>query len=368
MSGGNFNILSPKSRVLVAPLEWGLGHATRCIPIINELIALDCEVLIGAEGAARVLLEKEFSQLTFLQLKGYRIQYSRKRFWLPLKILLQFPKIISSIYSEHRWLKKTIKEHAIDAVISDNRFGLYHATVPCIYITHQLTIKTGNHFTQWLAQKIHYRFINKYTECWVPDMPGETNLAGLLSHPTHLPKIPVHYIGSLSRFKKLTADNKYKLAIIISGPEPQRTIFEDLLLKQLSSYEGRILFVRGLPDNSSIRRSDNLNIEFQNHLSAAELNKAIQESGMIISRCGYTTVMDLVKLQKNAILIPTPGQTEQEYLAMALMKNKIFYCVKQDDFRFNEALADVKSFSFNKIAMNQDQYKDVVKGFVARLV
>lgn len=368
MSGGNFNILSPKPRVLVAPLEWGLGHATRCIPIITELIALNCEVLIGAEGAAKVLLENEFPQLTFLQLKGYRMQYSRNRFWLRVKILLQFPKIISSIYKEHRWLKKTIKENAIDAVISDNRFGLYHATVPCIYITHQLTIKTGARFTQWLAQKIHYHFINRYTQCWVPDMPGETNLAGLLSHPKHLPKTPVQYIGALSRFEKITADKKYDLAIIISGPEPQRTVFEDLLADQLAGYEGKVLFVRGLPGNSTIKRSDNLNIEFQNHLNAIELNKAIQQTGMIISRSGYTTVMDLVKIQKNAMLIPTPGQTEQEYLAKVLMKNKIFYCVEQDGFQLNEALGDANSFLFDKIAISQDQYRGVVKEFVSRLV
>lgn len=344
MSGLKFNIFPPGSRVLVAPLEWGLGHATRCIPIINELLVQGYGVLIGAEGAAMALLQEEFPQLTFLSLKGYRMQYSRRGFWLPLKILLQFPKIIRSIYSERRWLKKMIKEHAIGAVISDNRFGLFHSSVPCIYITHQLNIKTGNRFTEWLAQKIHYHFINKYRECWVPDMSGEINLAGSLSHPEHLPKTAVQYIGPLSRFEKIVTEIKYDLAVIISGPEPQRTIFEELLLSQLSNFEGTVLFVRGLPGNVQICKYVNVRIEMQNHLSSSELNKAIQQSEIVISRCGYSTVMDLIKLQKRAILIPTPGQTEQEYLAKTLMANKLFYCNDQGSFKLGGALKDLAAW------------------------
>ena len=346
MSGDNFNIFTPQKRVLVAPLEWGLGHATRCIPLITTLLELGCEVLICAEGGARALLEKEFPRLSFLPLRGYRMRYSRKAYWLPAKLFLQFPKMMSSIRNERCWLKKAISEHKIDAVISDNRFGLHDPSVPCIYITHQLTIKTGNRFTEWLAQKIHYHFINKYKECWVPDTAGEVNLAGALSHPTRLPRIPVRYIGPLSRFEKITVQKKYELAVIISGPEPQRTIFEDLLLDQLAAYTGNVLFVRGLPGNSTIKTSSNPNVEMQDHLSAAELNKAIQGSDMIISRSGYTTVMDLAKLEKPAILIPTPGQKEQEYLAKALMVKGIFYCVDQDSFQLNEALHSAKAFSF----------------------
>lgn len=346
MSGDNFNIFIPKKRVLVAPLEWGLGHATRCIPLITTLLELNCEVLIAAEGAARALLEKEFPQLSFLPLRGYRMHYSRKAYWLPAKLFFQFPKMISSIRNERRWLKKAIPEHKIDAVISDNRFGLHDPSVSCIYITHQLTIKTGNRFTQWVAQKIHYHFINKYKECWVPDTASEINLAGSLSHPKHLPNIPVHYIGPLSRFEKITVKKEYDLAVIISGPEPQRSIFEDLLLDKLDNYKGKALFIRGLPGTSTVKASSNHNIKIKNHLGADELSKAIQASDMIISRSGYTTVMDLVKLEKPAILIPTPGQTEQEYLAKTLKEKGVFYSVDQDNFDLNEALRDTKTFLF----------------------
>ena len=367
MKGENFNISGRKARVLVAPLEWGLGHATRCIPIIHELLAGGCEVLIGAEGAAKTLLQQEFPQISFLPLRGYRMQYSRKSSWLPLKLLLQFPKMIRSIYNEHRWLKKLIEQEKIDAVISDNRFGLYNTSIPCIYITHQLTIKTGNRFTQWIAQKIHYRFINKYTACWVPDAAGDNNLAGELSHPKHVPKIPVKYLGPLSRFEKNAAAKKYELTVIISGPEPQRTIFEELLLNELRHYKEAVLFVRGLPGNFAPAPIVNSNIEIQDHLSATAMNEAIEGSELIISRSGYTTIMDLVKLQRNAILVPTPGQTEQEYLGTYLMEKELFYCAKQNEFSLVEVLNKFSDLSFTSLAINQEEYKTVVKKFIATL-
>ena len=186
----NFNITDHKPRILIAPLDWGLGHATRCIPIIAALIQQNCTVIVAAEGKLRTLLQKEFPDVQFIELRGYRVQYSRYRFWMPVKLLLQLPKILYRIYAENRWLKKAVKEHSIHAVISDNRMGLFHKTIPCIYITHQLTIKTGNRFTESIAQKIHYHYINKFSACWVPDAEGSLNLAGALSHPAKLPKVP----------------------------------------------------------------------------------------------------------------------------------------------------------------------------------
>lgn len=367
MIGQKFNIFSQKPRVLVAPLEWGLGHATRCVPIINELSQLGCEVVIAAETGAAALLKKEFPQLEFLPLRGYRMKYSRKKIWLPVKLLFQFPKIAYSIYNEHRWLKKAVKEHGINAVISDNRFGVYHSSIPCIYITHQLTIETGNSFSRWLAQKLHYSFINKYSACWVPDAKGDINLAGKLSHPKKLPTVPVEYLGPLSRFEKMSAEKKYELLVCLSGPEPQRSIFENLLLNGLKNYTGKVLFVRGLPGDNSVLPFENGSIEICNHLSSVELNKAIEASELVISRSGYTTIMDLVKLQKKAILVPTPGQKEQEYLAEILMQQSIFYCVEQKDFSLEEALKNVAGFTFKNIEVNQDEYKIILKNFVASL-
>ncbi len=366
MKGENFNSPGYKSRVLVAPLEWGLGHATRCIPIINRLLEQNCEVIIAAEGACRLLLWQEFPKLTFVDLKGYRMRYSRKSSWMALKLFIQLPKIILSIYTEHKWLKRIVAQYSIDAVISDNRFGMYCSFVPCIYITHQLKIKTGNGFTEWIAQKIHYRFINKYKECWVPDANGTINLAGELSHPTSLPKVPVKYLGPLSRFEKIETKIKYDLAIILSGPEPQRTVFEEMLLKELENYSGIVLFVRGLPAETSIKHHPGLSIEIHNHLQSVELNQAIQQSKLVISRSGYTTVMDLAKLQKKAILVPTPGQTEQEWLAGYLMHKKIFLCVPQQSFSLNSVLKEAADFSFTEVIFPQNSYEKVIENLIKK--
>ena len=364
MNGENFNIYGRQKRILVSPLEWGLGHATRCIPIIKALLEQGCEVLIAAETDSAELLKKEFPALQFLYLKGYRIKYSRNKIWLPFKILFQFPKIIRSINNENSWLKAAVKAHNIDAVISDNRFGLYHTEVPCVYITHQLMIETGNRFTRWVAQKIHYHYINKYTVCWVPDADGEINLAGKLSHPEKLPRVAVKYTGPLSRFEKITAPKKYDLLICLSGPEPQRTIFEDILLNDLQHYSGKALFVRGLPLNKKEKKIQNKNVAIANHLSALDLNKAIEGADMFIGRCGYTTVMDLVKLQHKAVLIPTPGQKEQEYLAGFLLQQQLFCCIKQNNFSLEAALVKAGDFPFTSIAINQNIYQKIIKDFV----
>lgn len=362
------NIKGTKKRVLIAPLDWGLGHATRCIPIIYGFLELGSVVIIAAEGRPKNLLEKEFPGLDFLPLKGYKMRYSRNKRWLMVGLLLQFPKLINRIYYENKWLKQIVIEHNIDAVISDNRLGLYHSTTPCVYITHQLEIKTGNRFTEWIAQKIHYFYINKYTACWIPDDELDNTLAGVLSHPEHSPKTPVQYLGPLSRFEKIKIEKIYDYLVLISGPEPQRTIFEKLMLKELIKTPGKALLVRGLPGNEKLIQSNDESVEIHNHLTAVELNKAIQQSGIIISRSGYTTVMDLITLQQRAILIPTPGQTEQEYLAEYLMQKKIFFTTPQNNFSLNDALKEIIGFPFTTINTDQNKYKEVIRTFAQQFL
>jgi uncharacterized protein (TIGR00661 family) len=363
----NFNIPGNRPRVLVAPLDWGLGHATRCIPIIFKLLEQNCEVIVAAEAAGRILLQKEFPDLVFIELRGYRMQYSRNRFWMPIKLILQFPKLMYRVYAERRWLQKTVDEYKIDAVLSDNRLGLSYKKIPCIYITHQLLIKTGSRFTERIAQKIHYHFINKYNACWVPDAGGEINLAGELSHPANLPKVTLKYLGLLSRFKKTDVEFKYDLCIILSGPEPQRTIFEKLILNEAKDFRGNVILLRGLPGKLLVNELNNTGLEIKNHLPVAELSTVLQQSKMIISRCGYTTVMDLVKLQKRAILVPTPGQTEQEYLAHYLHQQKLFYCAAQKNFSLQDILKNAADFHYAELTMPQKDYEAVIVDFVRAL-
>jgi uncharacterized protein (TIGR00661 family) len=352
---------------LVAPLDWGLGHATRCIPLIFKLLQQNCEVIVAAEGAGKILLQKEFPQLAFIELKGYRMQYSRNSSWMPVSMLLQFPKLISRVYAENRWLKKAVAEYRIDAVISDNRIGLSHKKIPCVYITHQLLIKTGNRFTERIAQKIHYHFINKYQTCWVPDASGEINLGGELSHPATLPKLPVIYLGPLSRFEKKETEFKYDLCIVLSGPEPQRSVFEKMIMRDLKDFNGNALLVRGVPGKGPVSTSNSNTVEICDHLPAAELNQVLLQSKMVISRSGYTTIMDLVKLQKKAILVPTPGQTEQEYLATYLQQQHLFYTMPQESFSITAALQKAAAFDLSKAPLIPDDHEKVIEDFVYAL-
>ncbi len=329
------------------------------------MINQNCDVFIAAEGGALSLLKNEFSALAFLPLMGYRINYSRKKYLLPWKILAQFPKIASTIYKEHQWLKETVKKYKIDGIISDNRFGMFHSKIPCVYLTHQLLIKTGNSFTESIAQKIHYFFIKKYKECWVPDFEV-FGLAGELSHPKKIPK-NTKYIGALSRLEWFVHTIKYDLMISISGPEPQRTIFEQQILNELKTFKGKSLVIRGLPEKTEYLKNENPQVEIKNHLSASLLNEAMLHSERIISRCGYTTIMDLIKLQKKAVLIPTPGQTEQEYLAKYLMDNKMFYTTLQKDFDLQRSLEEANIFPFALPEYNMELYKTIIRQFIGSL-
>ena len=352
--------------ILIVPLDWGLGHATRSIPLITNLMANNCLVLIAGEESVKCLLQAEFPGVQILPLKGYRIQYSRQKAWLPLKIVSQIPRILLSVYREHQWLKKVVKQYEIDAVIADNRFGLYHSRIPCIYITHQLLIKTGNSVTEKILRKCHQWFIKKYTQCWVPDFEGSDNIAGVLSHPGNLLS-NIKYIGCLSRFEKnYHGPCIYDVMILVSGPEPQRTIFEKQLLVQLKEFTGTVLFIRGLPQQvkAFVPKELKANIEVKNHLEAASLSLAIQQSAIIICRSGYTTIMDLIKLQKKAILVPTPGQTEQEYLGEYLMQKKIFFCVQQQDFVLFNALGQANEFCYTNKEYGMEAFKNTISHLV----
>ncbi len=249
---------------------------------------------------------------------------------MALKILQQIPKIIAAIKKEHRWLVAAVTKYNFDIVFSDNRFGLYHSNSTSIFITHQLTIKAPYRWPEKIIQQLNYRFINRFSECWVPDYAGKLNIAGILSHPLHLPRKPVRYIGPLSRLRKTGNFNiQYKWLIVLSGPEPQRSMLETMLLKAFTALQQPVLLVRGLPGETAVLSAP-LHCTVVNHLPAIKLQQAFAQSAYIISRSGYTTVMEILALQKKAILIPTPGQTEQEYLGRHLMQQRWCYSFTQE--------------------------------------
>jgi len=354
-------------KVLVAPLDWGLGHTTRCISLIRYLLQVGCEIIIAGSAEQLLLLNQEFSNITAIELKGYRVTYSKQERWLFIKILLQAPKILLSIERENKWLQKIIKEHNIDLVISDNRYGLYSRQVPCVFITHQLSIKAPYKWLEKLLQKINYRFINQFNECLVPDIEGKTNIAGKLSHPTKLPLIPLKYIGPLSRFElKTNFKKQYDYLIIISGPEPQRAILEQRISDIVPQLQGSIMLIRGKPGESKSPSVGFKNCSIKNHVTTKELQELLDQSEFVISRCGYTTVMELLSLQKKSILVPTPGQTEQEYLAKHLMDQQWCYCCGQNENLLLHC-AKAKKFQFKFPVLETNQFEFALNDLLNRL-
>ena len=287
--------MKTKKRILISPLDWGIGHATRCVPIIDKLIKREYEVVIGAEGRPMKLLMQEFPKLEIIRFTGYNINYSK---YLPAttNIIFQIPKIFWNIKRANKILDKIIDDYKIDGVISDSRFGLYTKKVPCVFLTHQLKIKSP--FFEKYLQNLNYKFINKFNQCWIID-DEKNNLAGELSNPKFFPN-NAKYIGSLSRFKTIKKEKKYAFLAIISGPEPQRTLLEKQLISGLKKRKKKALIVLGQTEkNESIVDK---NITIKSHLRADELNNAIAESELIICRSGYSTIMDLIKMQKKHFL------------------------------------------------------------------
>lgn len=306
-------------RVLVAPLDWGLGHATRCIPVICALQEAGHEVWLAGEGAQEKLLRGVFPGLAFLPLRGYRVKYGRSAAGTTWRIARQLPALRRQIKAENHWLRQMQEQHHFDLVISDNRFGLHHPGIRCIFITHQLwIIHPWGKWASQMMQRWNYRHIKKFSECWVPDETAAPGLAGMLSHPKQMPAIPVKYIGPLSRLQPQNVEVKRgHLFISLSGPEPQRSMLEDEVLKQIAHYPGSACIVRGLPNEKNLVPSTST-ISIYNHLDTADYEKEMAIAETVISRSGYSTVMDIIAMRKKAVLIPTPGQTEQEYLAKHL--------------------------------------------------
>jgi uncharacterized protein (TIGR00661 family) len=338
-----FFILNKPFSVLVTPLDWGLGHATRCIPIIRAFRQRDCNVLIATSGDALQLLKLEFPEVPFFEIVSYKAVYAKDGRLLP-KLFLQSIKFVSAIRKEHRQLNQILREYPVDLIISDNRFGCYSQNVKSIFVTHQINFVFRPPF-KWASRLFSFwnqRKIKRFNECWVPDFP-DRSFSGDLSATNDL---PVVFVGPLSRFHNPTQPKEftYDLLVLLSGPEPQRTILEELIAQQLASLDLKVIFVLGKPLEAESVAS-NGQIRRVGHLRQAELQQAIEESRFVVCRSGYSTILDLAALQKkNVVMIPTPGQPEQEYLAEFLTNKNSVYTVAQKDFDL--ALAIDQSVGF----------------------
>ncbi|MEG9327790.1 glycosyltransferase [Salinimicrobium catena] len=318
-----------KRRILVAPLNWGLGHATRCIPLIRKLEEKEFEPVIASDGDALLLLKKEFPHLKSFTLPSYNITYTSKGSLLKWKLLMDTPSILRNIKKERKATKKLVEQENLSGIISDSRFGVRYKHLTNVFITHQLNVLSGN--TTFLSSRLHQKYIRKFDECWVPDAPGAKNLSGMLGHVKN-PGESIKYIGILSRFEKKTLPQKYDIMVLLSGPEPQRRLLEEKLLHSFSDTTQKILFVRGVIKEEECRHH-NSNLTIRNYMYGSKLEDALNSSKLIVARSGYTTLMDLAKLEKKAFFIPTPGQFEQEYLAERMTRLGIAGSCTQNEFK-----------------------------------
>jgi uncharacterized protein (TIGR00661 family) len=344
--------LTSKKNILVAPLNWGIGHATRCIPIINKLIKLNFNPIIASDGDALKLLRKEFPKLKCIELPSYNIKYPKKGLFFKWKIISLAPKILKAVKEERKIIEKLISSEDLSGIISDNRFGVRSKRAPSVFISHQLNVLSGS--STFLSSFLHQKYINKFDQCWIPDSKS-MSLAYKLSNSSKVKK--QQFIGLLSRFKKQNLPIIYDLLIVLSGVEPLRAKLEKKLISELKNYDGRVLFVQGVITEIQETWTQN-NITFYNFLLSNELEKAINQSELILSRSGYSTIMDLAVLEKKAFFIPTEGQYEQEYLAKHLRNLRIapFSSTKKFNIELLKEVENYDGFSGLVSEINSDLF------------
>jgi len=276
-----------------------MGHTARCVAIINALVSNNNTVFFAGNAQQNCFIEKDFPQIKTVLLQGYNIQLDSKKSTY-FQMALQSPKFAKAIKAENKWLHNFCANNKVDFIISDNRYGFYHTTIPSVIITHQLSMQLPKFKT--IVNKQIAKKVECFKACWIPDFKNHL-LTGELSKSKL--KIPVHFINPLNRFQNLVLPEKYQLLVILSGPEPERTNFLNYALAFVKNKNYRVAFVGAKVKNNS---------SFENP-TTKELARLIAQSNTVFSRAGYTTIMEMVSLNKKAILIPTVGQFEQEYLA-----------------------------------------------------
>lgn len=356
------------SRYLIAPLDWGLGHATRCIPVVRALLSRGQEVVIAAQGARAVLLKREFPELTIVPIVDYDIRYGTA----VLGLYLRFPFMVLKVWRragrERRQLRALVREHRIDVVISDNRFGLHTPDAYCVYMTHQLCVKMPRGFG-WLQRIVagaHRRVVSRFDELWIPDVPGDGGLTGDLTRAYGIPD-PHRFVGVLSRFSDAAEVKEREagldLLVMISGPEPQRSLFEKRIRAELDEYDGRAVVLLGKPGPHRDREVHG-QVTWLSHVSGQRAAALIRSAGAIVCRAGYTTIMELVSLDRRAVLVPTPGQSEQEYLADRMASRYGFVHASQRQFCLSEAVSKLSESGDGMPSVRLELLEEAVEGLV----
>ncbi|MFK7970861.1 MAG: glycosyltransferase [Bacteroidia bacterium] len=324
----------------MAPLDWGLGHATRSIPVIHALLKAGAQVKLAGSGASLTILKSHFPLLEARVLPAYEVRF--KSIW---SLLPQLPHIFRTIAAERRVLADWVQEGWVDAVVSDNRYGLWHESIPSACMCHQLgpIPPFGGTMAHRILHRLHRQYLNRFDEIWVPDVSGLGNISGILSQPFAAQYPALRWLGPLSRLNKeneVKADS-YDVVALISGPEPQRSIFEKTITKQLQQTNAKSLIIQGLP--GSLAQNQANHIHTISFMDGPELAQTLLNADIVIARPGYSSLMDFAKLGLHTLILsPTPGQTEQRYLGKKLQKEGVAWVEPQATFSLERALKNVE--------------------------
>ncbi len=338
---------SISKNVFIAPLNWGLGHATRLLPLIRKFLDHDYRVYIGASGRSKELLLKEVPDCIYIDFPEYPIKYSKSHLFVSRFMLVTFPGMLLAMRKEKRILKKLQAQYQFAIIISDNRFSLALKNVDCYLISHQLRYKLpwpiGK--MEWLPEYFNFYLFNKYRKILVPDREEAESLSGDLSHHMrYIPKEKLYYTGIITDLELEEENHSQSIDyfVIISGPEPQRTIFEQIVFNQIHKFDGKIVGALGIPEkNYKIRIGKAV---FYAYLNRKEMLSYMNRAKFIIARPGYTTVMEMVELGKRGLFVPTPGQIEQEYLARHFMDKGWCFSKKQSGINLRESVKQAKMY------------------------
>ncbi|MFO7841046.1 MAG: glycosyltransferase family protein [Fidelibacterota bacterium] len=337
--------------VLYAVINWGLGHVTRSAPIIRHLIARGNHVILISHGNALAFLREEFPGCRFHDIKDQKIDYSRFSFMFVFKIVSQLPKMLFGWGYERKRMQELEKAYHPDLIISEMRLGFWSKKIPSVLITHQLRFHLPP-VLRWAAvfgECFNFLVFRKYDYVFVPDAAGRPNLSGELSHKGRISRHPkIRYIGCLSSIvpEKDPPAKDIDLLVSISGPEPQRSSFEEKVMQQLENTKGKVWLALGQPDARKDKVLENGRIRIYSHLDRKDMADAMQRAKYIICRSGYSTVMELLALRRSALLVPTPGQTEQEYLADYYQQEGLFDSCAQDELD----LKNIKAVTTRQVA------------------
>ena len=335
------------AHVLVSPLNWGLGHAARDIPVIRTLRNHGHEVTIAACGNALAVLRQEFPDAPFIEYPDYPVPFSAGHLFVP-KFCASMPFMLAAVAREHAKLDSILSKDHYDLVISDNRLGVFSSRVPSLFISHQLHYHLPLLYwpAELLAIPANMFLHDQYTRLIVPDNPpSPLSLAGKLSRPqTDVARERAYFSGILSDSRQLACRQDLDYLVIISGPEPQRTILEKIVLARIGELEGSGVVLLGSPQAkpAPVRRGNWTCVPYVPTEVKTEL---MNRAKCVICRSGYTTLMELAELGKTkALLIPTPGQTEQEYLSWYYREKGWFYSEEQDKLDLVADVAEAQEY------------------------